>query len=260
MKQFSYCPQHSLPEIGTPWYYAYRHLTGPTQKLLYALDQISQQWTQASECYQDKTTTLQKLNWWYEELDALYQLQAHTPMVQQIQTSFVTSVIQTAIYPALIQDLNYIIETVVSGRSQGIQTHCQTNLWGVSQIKQWYLNGQEPSQSDLLGWHTSIELARHILLWPQQSSHGICFIDNHSEAGVIKDTLITWFQQAVSQAEQSSMSFNKAYQPLWRLNKIYLKSAKKLLKSIQDPRRESIVLSPAALLRYSMRPQKIPKW
>ena len=238
------CLTEGTPKLGSIYYYAYRLCDERVGKGLYALDQLKYQWFKASELYLEPYPSLQKLQWWQNELSLLNSTQSSHPILQLLKAYFSSDYLINQ----LTADLTYALTTLAEGRDYQQTLDLSQSFLGIATLKANILGFDDARSIQTLN-HVD-ELLRHILLIGKHVSRNICLnknlqpsMDRQLFQQITKSLLVH------AQTTYQQLSPNKSYiKPLVLLHKQQYMCAKKIIHKVHNPFTESIIISPIALL------------
>ncbi|WP_116964411.1 hypothetical protein [Fastidiosibacter lacustris] len=239
------CLEGNKPVYGSIYYYAYRRLDNEKIEVLYALDQLKHQWIKASEFYQEPYPALKKLQWWQTELEKL----KTGKMLNHPLLNFVVKYFRAEdLVLWLNHDLNYALQTIAKGRQQQLENDLSDSFLGVASLKAKLLGCIDRQKVSTL--NASDQLIRHLLLIGKHYSRNISLdarLTPQVDQGVFREIAHNVLTKA-KLLRQQLKPFDKSLMPFITLNKLQLVSAQKFIKKVDNPFRQSIVISPLLLL------------
>ncbi|WP_440682280.1 hypothetical protein [Cysteiniphilum halobium] len=250
------CLTENTPQPGSIYYYAYRHCSEDTARILYALDQLKYQWLKASELYSEPYPSLQKLQWWQQALVNLKEHRDH-PLLAILYPCFEFD----RLHECLTHDLDYALQTIANGRNyQGSLDLLSDSFLGIATLKASALQCNEIKHIKTLN-HID-ELLRHMLMIGKHFSRNIT-LDSTLTPQVTKENfhqvmekLMQYTQILKAQLNLTSAQI-KQIKPLIALHKQQILCVKKFIQKVGNPFTESIHISPFSLLFASVFASKL---
>lgn len=242
---FNY-PNQKLPNYGSVPYFAYRKLSDDKKEILYLLDQIKSQIISCTELYNNIEVANEKMNWWLKELNSLKSDKTiSSPQLKKLSTVFE----KDTLYDYLVEDVSHTIENS-SATERDFTDHIYKNFVGVESLKALYLNDFKEIDIDIIKQiNANNEIARHIFCMPKHFYNQIVF-----DAKITPSITKSDFQELAKKwlKNYKSIKVNKKLKPLTTANATHYKMAKKFIKKVDNPFKETVDFSPLTLLFYSI--------
>ena len=239
-------PNQKLPNYGSVAYFAYRKLSDEKKEILYLLDQIKSQIISCSELYNNIEVANEKMNWWLKELNNLQSNKnISSPQLKKLSTIFDKDIL----YNHIVEDVTHTIENS-SNTDRNFIEHIYKNFIGIETLKALYLNGfNEPNQTAIKQINANNEIVRHLFCMPKHFYNQIVF-----DKKIIPSISKTDFNEVTKQwlKNYKKIKVSKNLKPLVVTNSIHYKMAKKFIKKVDSPFKETIDFSPLTLLFYSI--------
>lgn len=242
---FNY-PNEKLPPYGSVPYFAYRKLSNDKKEILYCLDQLKSQIISCTELYNNIEVANEKMNWWLKEINNLKDAKnISSPQLKKLSEIFDTE----SLYNNLVDDISHSIDNS-SNTERNFNDHISKNFLGIEILKALYLNDFKLVDKEAIKQiNINNEVARHIFCMPKHFYNHIIF-DDKITPSINKDDFLAICKEWLKQSQK--LKVNKNWKPLETINKIHLKIAKKYIKNIDNPFRETLDFSPLNLLFYSI--------
>lgn len=239
-------PNQKLPNYRSVAYFAYRKIADDKKEILYLLDQLKSQIVSCTELYNNIEVANEKMNWWLKELNNLKSNKTiSSPQLKKLESIFN----KDTLYDYLVEDVSHSIENS-SNTERSFKEHIYKNFVGIETLKALYLNNfVEVDPSQIAQINANNEIVRHIFCMPKHFYNHIIFDDKISPSMTKEDyrnVVYKWLKSF------STVKTDKNLNPLLKTNTIHKKMAKKLIKEIDNPFRETISFSPLNLLFYSI--------
>lgn len=242
---FNY-PTQQLPNYGSVPYFAYRKLSDEKKEVLYLLDQIKALIISCTELYNNIEVANEKMNWWLKELNNLKTDKSiSSPQLKKLNTIFNKDVI----YDYLVEDSSHTIENS-SSTEKDFATHIYKNFIGIESLKALYLNDFKEFDSTIIKQiNANNEIARHLFCIPKHFYNQIIF-----DAKITPTMTKADFDEVAKKwlENYKKVKVNHKLKPLIATNNIHYKMARKYVKNIENPFKETIDFSPLSLLFYSI--------
>ena len=245
---FNY-PNQKLPNYGSVQYFAYRKLSDEKKEILYLLDQIKSQIISCTELYNNIEVANEKMNWWLKELNNLkVEKMVSSPHLKKLSTVFD----KDTLYSYLVEDISHTIENS-SVTERAFIDHIYKNFIGIESLKALYLNDfNEPDLATIEQLNANNEIARNLFCIPKHFYNQIVF-DTKITPSMTKANFDEIAKKWVNNYKK--IKVNKNLKPLIVANAIHYKMARKFIKRVDNPFKETIHFSPLTLLFYS-----VQKW
>ncbi|MBK2125496.1 hypothetical protein [Fangia hongkongensis] len=246
------CIEGALPKEGSMHYYAYRKLDEKLTQSLYALDQLKYQWMKASEFYFEPYPALQKLKWWQEELERLKKSAPSIPITHHLSKTLDCNLA----YQLLQQDFELVMATLAEGRKENFDSYLTNNYLGIEHLKAKLLDFDNIEAISTTN-HIN-ELSRHLLLIGKHFSRNIQMnAEVRPESfGDYKQSFKPYIEM-IQNLQQSQSRFVGLPKALANFNYILAFALKQYLKKVDNPFKESVVISPLQLLWSTVRASKL---
>jgi len=239
-------PNQKLPNYGSVPYFAYRKLSDDKKEILYLLDQIKSQIISCTELYNNIEVANEKMNWWLKELNNLKSDKTiSSPQLKRLSSIFD----KDTLYNHLVEDVSHTIENS-STTERDFTNHIYKNFLGIEFLKALYLNDFKEYDADAIKQiNANNEIARHIFCIPKHFYNQIVF-DTKITPSITKSD----FEELAKKwlENYKSIKVNKNLKSLTTANTIHYKMAKKFIKKIDSPFKETVDFSPLTLLFYSI--------
>lgn len=239
-------PTQKLPNYGSIPYFAYRKLADDKKEILYLLDQLKSQIISCTELYNNIEVANEKMNWWLKELNNLKSNKTiSSPQLKKLESAFNNN----TLYDYLIEDVSHSIENS-SNTERDFIAHIHKNFVGIETLKALYLNNfDDIDKQQIAQINANNEIVRHIFCMPKHFYNHIIFNTKISPS-MTKDDFRNISQKWLESF--STVKADKNLKSLVKTNVIHKKMAKKLIKEIDNPFKETISFSPLNLLFYSI--------